>query len=427
MMRRRQNRIGKRRRQQQKRWVGSILLLSLLVAGLAGVVYGGTALWSRFSFANPESSSSSTTRTTSAGVKEPIRQEQGVQTARVMAHGDLLYHDVIYQSALKPDGQYDFTDNFTYVKPWIEQADLAIADFEGTISADYPLAGYPLFNAPASVVTAIQQTGYDVVDLAHNHILDSHLPGLISTVDAFRQAGVDTVGVYRDGNRGRAPIYIKEVNGIRIAILAYAYGFNGMETNLSQEEYGNYMSDLNLERMKEEIERAEAEADLTVVMPQMGVEYQLEPTEEQVSLYRQMVDWGADIIFGGHPHVAEPAEILEKDGERKLIVYSMGNFLSNQRIETMEGVANAQWTERGVLMDVTLEKKDGKTRIQTAKAHPTWVSRLPKEGTDLFTYQTLVLEDFIEGGEHRHLLDDETKARIDLAYQEMKDFMGLSW
>lgn len=424
-MRRRRNRIGRRRRQQRKKWLGYIFLLPLVVVGLAGAVYGGTVLWSHF--APGASSVPPSSSVASAGADAPVVQDQAAQTARIMAHGDLLYHDVIYWSAQQPDGQYDFTENFTYVKPWIEQADVAIADFEGTISPDYPLGGYSMFNAPASVANAIQQTGYDLVDLAHNHILDSHLSGLISTVDTFRQVGVDTVGVYRDGNRATAPIYIKEVNGIKIAVLAYAYGFNGMEATLSQEEYDNYLSDLNLERMKSEIERAEAEADITIVMPQMGVEYQLEPTEEQVALYRQMVDWGADIIFGGHPHVAEPAEIIEKDGERKLVVYSMGNFLSNQRMETMEGVQNFQWTERGVLMDVTVEKKEGKTRIQTAIAHPTWVSRVPKEGTELYTYQTFVLEDFIEGGQHRQLLDDETKARIDLAYQEMKDFMGLNW
>ncbi|MGT2799906.1 CapA family protein [Streptococcus marmotae] len=419
-MKRRRDRIGKRRRQQRKRWIRQALFLLLLACLGVGLFYGGQALLALFSRKSDTTIPSLETPASSV-------QQEKVQTARIMAHGDLLYHDIIYWSAQQADGQYDFTENFTYVKPWIEQADFAIADFEGTISPDYPLGGYPLFNAPASVARAIQQTGYDLVDLAHNHILDSQLSGLLSTVDTFRQVGVDTVGVYRDGNRSTAPLYIKEVNGIKIAVLAYAYGFNGMEANLTQEEYENYLSDLNVDKIKSELERAEAEADITIVMPQMGIEYQLEPTEEQVTLYRQMVEWGADIIFGGHPHVAEPTEIIEKDGERKLIVYSMGNFLSNQRMETMEGVNNFQWTERGVLMDVTLEKKEGKTRIQTAKAHPTWVSRVPKEGTDLFTYQTFVLEDFIEGGPHRHQLDEETKARIDVAYQEMNDFMGLNW
>ena len=365
----------------------------------------------------------------SSGNKE---QAEDVATARIMAHGDLLYHDVLYMSAKQPDGSYDFRENFTYVKPWIEQADLAIADFEGTISSEFPLAGYPLFNAPPEVVTAIQEAGYDMVDLAHNHILDSQLSGLISTSKAFMDVGIGIVGVYPEGNRGTAPLQIREINGIKVAILAYTYGFNGMEGNLSQDEYDRYLSDLNLEKMQAEIEQAEKEADVTIVMPQMGVEYQLEPTQDQQILYRQMVEWGADLVFGGHPHVAEPAEIIEKDGQRKLIVYSMGNFISNQRIETMEGVSNAQWTERGVLMDVVVEKKDGVTSIQTAQARPTWVSRVAngvydENGYPFYRYQTYILEDFIEGGQHRHQLDEDTKARIDTAYQEMKDLMNLNW
>lgn len=359
-------------------------------------------------------------------------EEEKTSTARIMAHGDLLYHDLLYMSARQSDGSYDFSENFTYVQPWIEQADLAIADFEGTISPDFPLAGYPLFNAPAQVAKNISSVGYDVVDLAHNHILDSQLSGLISTVTTFKDVNVDTVGVYAEGNRATAPIYIREVNGIKIAILAYAYGFNGMEGLLTQEEYDSYLSDFNREKMKKEIEKAEKEADITIVMPQTGVEYQLEPTEEQVTLYRQMVDWGADLVFGGHPHVAEPSETIEKDGEKKLIIYSMGNFISNQRMETMTGVNNYQWTERGVLMDVTLEKKDGITRIQTAKAHPTWVSKVSKgtyspDGFELFTYQTLILEDFIQGGKHYGSLDEATQTRIETAYQEMNELMNLNW
>ncbi|EMG34390.1 poly-gamma-glutamate biosynthesis protein [Streptococcus oralis subsp. tigurinus 1366] len=110
----------------------------------------------------------------------------------------------------------------------------------------------------------------------------------------------------------------------------------------------------------------------------------------------------------------------------------MGNFLSNQRIETMQDEENAKWTERGVLMDVTIKKKDGKTRIETAKAHPTWVNRTPKgtyspEGYPLFLYQTYILEDFIEGGGYRDKLDEATKERIDTAYKEMNEHVGLKW
>ena len=354
------------------------------------------------------------------------------KTVRIMANGDLLYHDGLYMSAKKSDGSYDFSENFTYVKDWLHQGDLVLGDFEGTIRSDYPLAGYPLFNAPEAVVPAIKDAGYQVVDLAHNHILDSGLEGVFTTAKAFEDHGISPVGIYTHKNRDKAPILIKEVKGIKIAILAYSYGFNGLESNLSQEEVDHHLSTFDEGKMKAEIEQAEKEADITVVMPQTGVEYQLEPNEEQVELYHKMVDWGADIIFGGHPHVVQPSEILEKDGQKKLIIYSMGNFISNQRIETMAGVDTAEWTERGVLMDVTIEKTDKGTIIKTAQAHPSWVSRVEKgtyspEGYPLYTYQTLILEDFIEGGKYRNQLDQATKDRIDTAYKEMKEHVHLNW
>ena len=376
-------------------------------------------------------------RDTSANHQQLNSQEKNAgseqeTSARIMANGDLLYHDIVYISAKKADGTYDFHENFEYVKPWLKQADLVLGDFEGTVNKDHYLAGYPLFNAPGEVMDAIKDAGYQVLDLAHNHILDSQIEGVISTADAIEKAGMTPVGVYTHEPRDKAPIVIKEVNGIKVAILAYSFGFNGIEQNISKEDYNRYLSDLDEDKMKAEIERAEKEADITVIMPQMGVEYQIEPTEEQKKLYHKMIDWGADIIFGGHPHVVEPAETVEKDGDKKLIIYSMGNFISNQRIETMQDVETAKWTERGVLMDVTIKKKSGKTTIETAKAHPTWVSRTPKggyspEGYPLYLYQTYILEDFIEGGKYRSQLDEATKERIDTAYKEMNEHVGLNW
>ena len=397
--------------------VATSMMLTLLVEGARGI---------SLSSSDP-----------SALQKKSNSQEKNAETeqetsARIMANGDLLYHDIIYISAKKSDGTYDFHENFEYVKPWLKQADLVIGDFEGTVNKDHYLAGYPLFNAPGEVMDAIKDAGYQVLDLAHNHILDSQIEGVVSTADAIEKAGMTPVGVYTHESRDKAPLLIKEVNGIKVAILAYSYGFNGIEQSISQEDYNRYLSDLDKDKMKAEIERAEKEADITIIMPQMGVEYQIEPTEEQKKLYHKMIDWGADIIFGGHPHVVEPAETVEKDGDKKLIIYSMGNFISNQRIETMQDVENAKWTERGVLMDVTIKKKSGKTTIETAQAHPSWVSRTPKggyspEGYPLYLYQTYILEDFIEGGKYRSQLDEATKQRIDTAYQEMNEHVGLKW
>lgn len=393
------------------------MALTLLAQGIKGV-----PLWNRNAPAVSQNSESKG--------KNSVTEEE--TSARIMANGDLLYHDIIYISAKKADGTYDFHENFEYVKPWLKQADLVLGDFEGTVNKDHYLAGYPLFNAPGEVMDAIKDAGYQVLDLAHNHILDSQIEGVVSTADAIEKAGMIPVGVYTHESRDKAPLVIKEVNGIKVAILAYSYGFNGIEQSISQEDYNRYLSDLNEDKMKAEIERAEKEADITIIMPQMGVEYQIEPTEEQKKLYHKMIDWGADIIFGGHPHVVEPAETVEKEGDKKLIIYSMGNFISNQRIETMQDVENAKWTERGVLMDVTIKKKSGKTTIETAKAHPSWVSRTPKggyspEGYPLYLYQTYILEDFIEGGKYRSQLDEATKERVDIAYKEMNEHVGLKW
>ncbi|WNZ89245.1 CapA family protein [Streptococcus iniae] len=349
------------------------------------------------------------------------------KTARVVANGDILIHDVLYESAQISPGKYDFTPYFEYVKEHISKADLAIGDYEGTISSEYPLAGYPLFNAPIDIADAIKETGYDVVDLAHNHILDSGLAGALNTKEVFKKRGIDSIGVYKK-NRNDEEFLIKKVNGIKIAILGYSYGYNGMEGNLSQTEYDSHMSDLDPEKIKKEIKKAEKLADVTIVMPQMGTEYALEPTEDQKLLYRKMVDWGADLILGGHPHVVEPSETITKNGQKKLIIYSMGNFISNQRLETVDDI----WTERGLLMDVTFEKKGKHTRIKTAKAHPTMVLAKSKgiyndKGYELFNYRTLVLEDFIKGGKYRKKIDAKTQEKADIAYKEMTDHVNLNW
>lgn len=357
-----------------------------------------------------------------------VTENEEIKTARVIANGDLLYHDILYWSAEKEDGSYDFNPYFMYVKDRISEADLAIGDYEGTISDKHYLGGYPLFNAPKETASSMKDVGYDVVDLAHNHILDSGLYGLINTYNTFKNLGLSPVGVYVEKTRNNSDILIKEVNGIKIAILAYSYGFNGLESSLTQDEYNNYLSDLNEEKMKKEIEKAEQLADVTIVLPQMGVEYALSPNEEQRQLYNKMLDWGADVVFGNHPHVVQPAEVVEKNGDKKLIIYSMGNFISNQTYEML----NNKWTERGVLMDVTFEKNGDKTIIKNAKAHPTYVvatknGKTTKNGYDAYDYRVVVAEDFLKDGKYYGTYSGNIQQKIEATYNEMNEHVGLKW
>lgn len=354
-----------------------------------------------------------------------------VKIAKIVANGDILYHDVLYWSAKNNNGSYDFDPYFEYVKDIISGADLAIGDYEGTISDKHSLSGYPLFNAPKEVAQSMKNIGYDIVDLAHNHILDTGLYGLKNTYKQFKDIGLTPIGVYVESNREQANIVVKEVNGIKIAFLAYSYGFNGLESSLSKEEYNNYLSDLDEEKMKREIEKAEQIADVTIIMPQMGIEYNIYPTDAQKKLYRKMIDWGADVVLGGHPHVVEPAEIIEKDNNKKLIIYSMGNFISNQTYEMMAGVANRKWTERGLLMDITFEKNGDNTVIKNAKAHPTIVIANAK-GTyynkyPLFDYRVIIIEDFLPNGKYYGKYNGEIQKKIEIAYKEMNEHVGLNW
>ena len=344
------------------------------------------------------------------------------------ASGDMLYHRPVYMSAF--DGKrYDFDNDFEQVQPLIASADIAFGDFEGTINPNKELGGYPTFNAPPNVVESIKAAGFDVIDLAHNHILDTGIEGLKSTANAFQEIGLDTIGV----NVNDQGIFVKEVNGIKVAMLAYAYGFNGNEASLTPEEYTTYLKDLSMEKVAAEIKEAENVADITVVMPQLGVEYSLEPTEEQQKIYRQMVDLGADIIFGGHPHVAEPTEIIEKDGEKKFILYSMGNLLSNQRYETV----NNYWTERGVIPEVEITKEGDRTFLSDIKLHPTWVSKElipgrryddPEFGTiEAYDFQVVLAEEYLPGGKYADKVPEDKRQRIETAYHEMMELLNLKW
>ena len=352
-----------------------------------------------------------------------------VKNITVTSWCDMLYHTPVYLSAY--DGKrYDFDNDFEQVKPLIASADLALGDFEGTINPNKPLGGFPLFNAPIDAVASIKDAGFDVIDLAHNHILDTGIEGIKTTAAAFHDQDLATIGVTVD-NSG---ILVKEVNGIKVALLAYAYGFNGLEESLTQAEYDTYLKDLSLDKVEAEIKEAESLADITIVMPQSGVEYSLEPTEEQQTVYRKMIDFGADIIFGGHPHVAEPTEIIEKDGEKKFIIYSMGNLLSNQRYET---VNNNYWTERGVIPEVEISKEGQRTYLSQIALHPTWVSKEPipdrtyydpEYGVlQAFDFQVYLAEDYLPDGRYAKKVPEEKRQRIETAYHEMLELLDLKW
>src|SRR5699024_3372525 len=127
-------------------------------------------------------------------------------------------------------------------------------------------------------------------------------------------------------------------------------------------------------KIKGDIEELnEKDVDMIIVLIHWGEEYHREPSQYQIELGHKMVDWGANIILGSHPHVIQKSEIVEKDGRDNYIIYSMGNFLSNQRKETM---GNA-YAEDGVIVQIDLEKDldNQETNIKNIEFMPTWIHK----------------------------------------------------
>lgn len=357
-------------------------------------------------------------------VKPEPEPEPEIKRAKIMANGDILVHNLVFISAYDSETQtYDFNSQFEKVAPLIQSADLAIANFEGTIYPNNAPTGYPVFNAPEAIADAIKNAGYDVMALANNHIVDSRSAGIDSTANAFRSRGLDTVGVRLSSDEKNL---IREVNGIKIAILNYAYGFNGMEQTLTQEEYNLKLNPINPEKIKADILEAESLADITIVLPHMGIEYMLEPNQEQITLFDNMIEWGADIVFGNHPHVIQPTKIVQKDGQDKFILYSMGNFLSNQRLETVENI----WTERGVVMELNITQEEGQPAIiESVIGHPTWVYRGDTDkplvnGIAPKNYYVIPTSEVVNGTLEMDL-DDATKQRITEAHTKVIEHLNI--
>lgn len=268
--------------------------------------------------------------------------------------GDILLHDRVEESAVQADGSRDFSAIFSETGKTISDADLAIVNQEVIIGGSgLGISGYPAFNAPYEIGDALAETGFDVVCHATNHALDKGKKGILNCIDFWRtnypQMGI--LGIH-DSSEEQDDIYIFEKDGIKIAILNYTYGTNGISLP-SDMPYAVDM--LEEEKVISDIQKAEAEADFTIVCPHWGTEYQLTPSAQQKKWTRIFLEQGVDLVLGTHPHVIEPVEWLtdEATGNKMLVYYSLGNYV-NWTSGTGAGVSNRMV---GGMATVTLEKK----------------------------------------------------------------------
>lgn len=331
------------------------------------------------------------------------------QKIRIKAFGDVMAHlqQVNYAYNISGQSSYDFSRQFEYIKDFASDSDLTIGNFETSVNPDKEPSGYPMFTTPNEYIRDIKNAGFDVLTTANNHSADSGEKGIFDTISYMDQYGVDHVGTH---SKDKDRILYKDVKGVKVAILSYTYGINGLESVITENKPEEIINYLDPDLIKKDIEDAkENKADLIICYPHWGNEYESYPSEDQIKLGRNMIDWGANIVIGNHPHVVQPAERYKsKDGREGYIAYSCGNFVSMQ---SLEGLGDIR-TEHSVGFDINVEKNpsDGEIKLGEISFYPIWVGHgYDDYGMYARVYKT---DDFLEGGKYYNEVDENQRDRI---------------
>ncbi len=363
--------------------------------------------------------------------KPPVVEQEEAVSLSISAVGDVMVHKpqipAQYESAT---GTYNFDNNFEYVKKYIEEADLALCNLETTFAGG-TYTGYPVFNAPESLAAALKKAGFDVALTANNHIMDKGLSGMKRTLEITRAAGLETAGTRLDGEKDYTTLDVKNV---KIGIVSYLYEtpeINSVSTingnEISDEAWSllntfNYNTlDEDLEKVKKSIQDARADgAEIVVCYFHWGEEYQRSPNEYQQYMAMEAASYGADVIFASHPHVIQGMEMLTDDasGRKVPVFYSMGNFISNQRTETLDN----RYTEQGIIAQVRLEYMKSTQQVLSVSmdAVPVWVDKYKRSGKDVYTI--VPLDDTLP--ENPSLAESGHLSRAEQALADIRDLLG---
>lgn len=338
-------------------------------------------------------------------------------TVNLLAVGDNLIHIQVVDSGKQADGTYQYDHLYSNVKDEISSADIAIINQETIFGGDgVPYSGYPNFNSPDGIGTAVVNAGFDVVLQATNHTMDMGVDGIEHTLNFWHQFPQITVLGINETEAVNETIKIIEKNGIKIAMLNYTYGLNGYSVPKDKPYLINL---LDKDKMTKDIEKAETFADFTIIFPHWGSEYRYEASDVQQDLTDFFYQQGADLIIGTHPHVLEPVEWIEtKAGHRMLVYYSLGNFMSYQKEapRMLGGIAN-----------VIIKKDSTGTYISDASITP--IITHYENGPEDFNYAIYRLSDYTEDLANVHGVSDIARdgnltyqGTIDLAKQILGDW-----
>lgn len=292
----------------------------------------------------------------------PLAQASQGPALKLLFVGDIMGHSPQIKSAYRADtDSYDYEPCFQYVKGLVSQADLAIANLEVTLSDKGQYTGYPMFRSPDALASALQKTGFDLLVTANNHSNDGGIYGITHTLDVLDREHLHYTGTFRNAaeRKARYPKLVYK-NGFKLAFLNYTYDTNGLPTPAPA--VVNRIDEAQIEA-----DMADAKAlrpDAIIVVMHWGNEYQINEHTTQSALAQKLIDWGADLVVGAHPHVVQPIKTLTTaSGEQRIVAYSLGNFISNQRQPRTDG---------GIMLEVTLRKTATGIAVESPQYIPVW-------------------------------------------------------
>ncbi len=268
----------------------------------------------------------------SVPLTEPELPEDIISEATLLAVGDNLIHDVIYYQAARrtDDGSYDFLPVYEQIRELIAAADIAYINQETPMAGSAEPSSYPMFNTPTEMAANLAELGFDVINVANNHMLDKRVNGLRETIELLRNTeGIFAVIGANDDSEGYGELAVIEKNGIKFGFVGFTEHTNGLR--LPEESTNMIIYTDNTEEMYNQVQKLKACADVVVVSVHWGDEGSNRPNTYQRELAQQFANWGVDIVIGTHPHVLQPVEYIQgEDGNETLIFYSLGNFVSAQ-------------------------------------------------------------------------------------------------
>ncbi len=293
-------------------------------------------------------------------------------------------------TAAKTDDGYDFDESFKYIKKYTGDADLSLFDLETTLAGE-PYSGYPQFNSPDELADALKTAGFDVAVTANDHALDRDVEGVGETIDALDDAGLKAAGTKKD--KRDKDYLITKVNGVKVGIVAYTQETSYSDSNrtlggkaMDEEEsalINSYSPNLideddednDMDKIKSSMDAAKEDgAELIICYFNWGDDYDSTTNDTEKEVAKSLVDMGADMIFATHPHVVQEFDVIKNDdGQKVPVFYSLGNFLSGQRYET---VGNRR-VEQGMIAQVKLTVDTSTGKISGVKYGyiPTWTDK----------------------------------------------------